>query len=99
MFGEVTPDAGWVESQIGVLKSLNVAAYVVKQLRLADDPAFIEFQPRIVRQASCAIWLDEPPNLNPMPSVPPRRLVHCWRGLQVKRIGPSYMIQIDFRST
>src|SRR5438128_2511878 len=34
-------DAAWIESQIGVLKSGNVAAYVVKQLRLADDPLFI----------------------------------------------------------
>src|SRR5262245_18276724 len=35
------PDAAWIESQIGVLKSQNVAAYVVKQLRLAEDPQFI----------------------------------------------------------
>ena len=35
------PDSAWIETQIGVLKSLNVLAYVVKQLRLADDPQFI----------------------------------------------------------
>src|SRR4051812_41243623 len=35
------PDAAWIESQIGVLKSQGVAAYVVKQLRLAEDPQFI----------------------------------------------------------
>ena len=38
--GDPQPDAAWIESQIGVLKSQNVAAYVVKQLRLADDPEF-----------------------------------------------------------
>src|SRR6266436_9402397 len=35
------PDPAWVESQIGVLKSVNVAAYVVKQLRLAEDHQLI----------------------------------------------------------
>ena len=39
--GDPLPDAAWIESQIGVLKSQNVAAYVVKQLRLAEDPQFI----------------------------------------------------------
>ena len=39
--GDPQPDVGWIESQIGVLKSQNVAAYVVKQLRLAEDPQFI----------------------------------------------------------
>src|SRR6516165_336458 len=33
-------DAAWIESQIEILKSADVAAYVVKQLHLADDPAF-----------------------------------------------------------
>ena len=40
MSRDPAPDAAWIESQIGVLKSQNVAAYVVKQLRLADDPDF-----------------------------------------------------------
>ena len=39
--GDPPTDAAWIESQIGVLKSQNVAAYVVKQLRLAEDPEFI----------------------------------------------------------
>src|SRR5262245_9643930 len=36
LLGDATPDAGWIESQIGILKSQSVAAYVVKQLRLAE---------------------------------------------------------------
>src|SRR5689334_4506307 len=40
ILGHATTDASWIESQIGVLKSQNVAAYVVKQLRLAEDPVF-----------------------------------------------------------
>ena len=34
-------DAAWVESQIGVLTSRSVAAYVVQQLKLADDNDFL----------------------------------------------------------
>src|SRR5262249_14587668 len=39
--GDPPPDAAWIESQIGVLKSQNVASYVIKQLRLVEDPQFI----------------------------------------------------------
>jgi uncharacterized protein involved in exopolysaccharide biosynthesis len=38
------PDSVWIESQIMVLKSQPVAAYVVKQLRLADDQQFLRSQ-------------------------------------------------------
>ena len=38
-------DSAWIESQIGILKSQNVAAYVVKQLRLAEDPQIHRSQP------------------------------------------------------
>ena len=41
LVGGGTPDFAWIESQIGVLRSRNVAAVVVKQLRLADDPTFV----------------------------------------------------------
>src|SRR6266436_8927425 len=47
LVGNTPPDPAWVESQIGVLKSVNVAAYVVKQLRLADDPKFIHPDPTL----------------------------------------------------
>src|SRR5258708_465672 len=40
--GPALRDAPWIESQLGVLKSQNVAAYVVRQLRLAEDPIFLQ---------------------------------------------------------
>src|SRR3974377_1869611 len=36
--GAEPPDASWIESQIEILKSRSVAAYVVKRLQLADVP-------------------------------------------------------------
>jgi succinoglycan biosynthesis transport protein ExoP len=41
LVGGVSPDMFWIDSQIGILKSQSIAAYVVKQLRLAEDPEFI----------------------------------------------------------
>ena len=43
LLGNTTPEGrSWIESQIGVLRSQPVAAYVVKQLRLAEDPQFLK---------------------------------------------------------
>ena len=39
--GGTTRGPAWIESQIAVLRSQNVAGYVVKQLRLAEDPQFL----------------------------------------------------------
>src|SRR5437016_4185518 len=33
--GEISADAAWIDSQIGLLKSESVASYIVKQLQLA----------------------------------------------------------------
>src|ERR1700738_616951 len=40
LLGKPTQEAPWIESQVGVLKSQPVAAYVVRQLRLAGEPQF-----------------------------------------------------------
>src|ERR1700732_2616750 len=41
LLNKTTQEAPWIESQIGVLKSQPVAAYVVRQLRLEGEPQFI----------------------------------------------------------
>ena len=40
IYPDAPSDAAWIESQIGILKSENVALNVVKQLRLTEDLAF-----------------------------------------------------------
>ena len=63
LVGNTPPDPAWVESQIGVLKSVNVAAYVVKQLRLAEDSKFIHPQPSLVDKLLARLgWGDSEPN-------------------------------------
>jgi polysaccharide biosynthesis transport protein len=98
MTGSSLPDAVWIESQSIALKSLNVASYVVKQLRLADDPQFIR---------SGVSWLDRVLfrlgwGEDPEPRTEPERVAAAisalYNGLSIKRLGGSYMMQIDFRS-
>jgi polysaccharide biosynthesis transport protein len=98
MGGSSVPDAIWIESQSVALKSLNVASYVVKQLRLADDPQFVR---------SGVSWLDKVLfRLGWGEDLEPRSeeervgaaIAALSNGLSIKRLGASYMMQIDFRS-
>jgi succinoglycan biosynthesis transport protein ExoP len=98
LMGSSVPDAVWIESQSISLKSLNVANYVVKQLRLADDSQFVR---------SGVWWLDKVLfrlgwGEDPEPRTEPERvgaaITALYDGLGIKRLGGSYMMQIDFRS-
>jgi polysaccharide biosynthesis transport protein len=95
--GDLRPDAAWIESQIGILKSQNVAAYVVKQLRLAEDRAFLRsnmgpFDKLLARLG----WGD------PEPTTEAERtgaaIGTVMGGLDIRRVGQSYMMRIDFSS-
>jgi succinoglycan biosynthesis transport protein ExoP len=96
--GSSLPDAVWIESQSIALRSLNVASYVVKQLRLADDSQFVR---------SGVWWLDKVLfrlgwGEDPEPKTEPERVGAAINalnnGLSIKRLGGSYMMQIDFHS-
>jgi len=98
---EASPDAAWIESQIQILQSANVAAYVVKQLHLADDPQF--------PQSGAGLWdklrdkvLDRLGWGSPAPTSDAERAALAtgvlMQQLGVRRIGPSYLIQINYRS-
>jgi polysaccharide biosynthesis transport protein len=98
LMGSSVPDSVWIESQSIALKSLNVANYVVKQLRLADDSQFVR---------SGVWWLDKVLfrlgwGEDPEPKTEPERvgaaITALFDGLSIKRLGQSYMMQIDFRS-
>ena len=94
----------WIESQIGVLKSQNVAAYVVKQLRLAEDPQFIRSGDGLIDQLLAGFdkllarlgW--QAPEPKPKRSTSAETIAAFMRQLDVRRIGTSYLMRIDFRS-
>ena len=93
-----TTDSAWIESQIGVLKSQNVAAYLVKQLRLADDPAFtgVGSAPTIFEKILARLGWD-----GTEPKTEAERngaaIGTVMSGLEVRRVGQSYLLRIDFK--
>jgi polysaccharide biosynthesis transport protein len=97
LLNKTTQDAPWIESQIGVLRSQPVAAYVVRQLRLADDPQFIRsdigpFDKVLARLG----WGSPEPQTEAERAAAAVAVVVG--GTDVKRIGQSYVLQINFRS-
>jgi len=96
------PDAVWIESQNVALKSQNVASYVVKQLRLADDSEFVrsgvgwgvEWLDKLLFRLG---WGEDPE-----PKSEPERvgaaITALTNGLNIQRVGQSYMMRINFRS-
>jgi succinoglycan biosynthesis transport protein ExoP len=98
LIGSSLPDAVWIESQSIALKSLNVANYVVKQLRLAEDPAFVRSGVWWLDKLLFRLGLGE----DPEPRTELERVsaanAALGNGLSIKRLGQSYMMQIDFRS-
>ena len=90
-------DAAWVESQIGVLTSRSVAAYVVQQLKLADDNDFLLPDSGRIGKLLARFGWD-----SPLPETEEGRVEAAIRelsqGLSIRRIGLSYLIRVDFRS-
>ena len=90
-------DSAWIESQIGILKSQNVAAYVVKQLRLADDPKFARPEPGLIDKLLARLG-GEAPEPKSEAERSAAAIGAVMSGLDVRRVGQSYMMRIDFRS-
>jgi succinoglycan biosynthesis transport protein ExoP len=90
--GDKTLDSSQVESEVTVLRSESIALAVVKELKLTDDPEFVDDKPGLFS------WLfggsgelsDE---------VRTRIAVSALRGgLVVRRIGLTNVLEISFRS-
>jgi succinoglycan biosynthesis transport protein ExoP len=93
MVGDTMIDAAGVESQLEILKSENVALEVIRNLHLAADSEFGSPTPGILG------WLLPPSREAPSDSDRERRaLAVLWKQLTVRRIGPTYVIEITFRS-
>ena len=115
--GGTMVDPAWLESQIGILKSQSVAAYVVKRLKLDSQPAFYAPDPepidrlltitfeylgldvRRLLQQHFGLELNSPDHPTGSEDARYRAAVGTYlHGLQVRRVGSSYIVQIDFQS-
>jgi succinoglycan biosynthesis transport protein ExoP len=98
LMGSSVPDAVWIESQSIALRSLNVASYVVKQLRLADDSQFVRAGVGWLDKVLFRLGWGEDPEPRTEPERVGAAIAALNNGLFIKRLGASYMMQIDFRS-
>lgn len=85
-------DSAYVDSQVEVLKSEAIAKSVVRTLNLLSDPEFIS-PAGILRRISNAI-IGSGTALNEEG----RAVAAFQSNLTIKRIGSTYVIQIDYRS-
>ena len=96
--GAMLDDAVWIDSQSVALKSLNVASYVVKQLRLADDPEFVRSGVGLLDKLLARLGWGEDPDPKTEAERVDAAITAFSNGLDIRRIGQSYMMRIDFRS-
>ena len=96
--GAMPDDAVWIDSQSVALKSLNVASYVVKRLRLADDPEFVRSGVGLLDKLLARLGWGEDPDPKTEAERIDAAITAFSNGLDIRRIGQSYMMRIDFRS-
>ena len=93
MVGDTSIDSYAMESQIEILKSENIALTVIRKLRLADDAEFGNPQPGLLRTLLG-------PSQMASDFARERRALKVFASqLTAKRIGPTYVIEISFKSS
>ncbi|NOJ47560.1 AAA family ATPase [Bradyrhizobium archetypum] len=91
-----TADSAYIDSQVEVLRSEAIARSVVRNLNLLSDPEFISRTGGLVGifgKISSAIF-----GSGTKPNQEGRAVAAFQRNLTIKRIGSTYVIQIDYRS-
>jgi polysaccharide biosynthesis transport protein len=93
MVGDTSIDSYAMESQIEILKSENIALAVVRKLHLAEDPEFGSPKPGLIGTilGSSQIASDFARER--------RALAVLGSQLTARRIGPTYVIEISFKSS
>lgn len=94
VIGDQQLDASGIESQVEILKSESVALSVIRDLKLVDDPE-LKSRGSLVG-ALLSVFRDDDATSDFQKE---RAAVEGFkRALQAKRVGLSYVIQIDFTS-
>lgn len=92
---ETPLDAGAVESQVEILRSETVALAVIKELKLTEDPEFVGAGKGLIRSLLSAV-LPGPGDGQSDLELERRAVEVFERGLAVRRLGLTYVIQVDF---
>jgi polysaccharide biosynthesis transport protein len=99
VIGDNTINAGMVESQVEILRSENISSAVIKELRLTEDPEFINSGGGVIGKL-VALFADRFAGSTPSSEFElMRRAISAFADrLTVRRVGLTYIIEISFRS-
>lgn len=96
MVGDQPIDASTVESQIQIMRSESVALSVIRNLKLTEDPEFVDPRGNILQAAADFFGLVDQPSGD---NVLERRAVSVFtRKTTARRVGLSYAIEVSFES-
>ena len=97
---EQAVDAGTVQTQLEVLKSQNISASVIKDLRLTEDPEFASGRPGFLAAVAGLFghYLAATPPASDAQAMR-RSLIFFDANRTVARVGQSYVMEIGFEST
>jgi polysaccharide biosynthesis transport protein len=97
IIGDLPVDSSMVESQVEILRSENIALAVIKELHLTEDPEFVGFGGGLLGNAYGLVstWLGL---VGPESEFEQqRRAAEAFaKRLAVKRVGLSYVLEINF---
>jgi polysaccharide biosynthesis transport protein len=99
VLGDIPVDTSMVDSQVEILRSENVALSVIKDLHLTDDPEFLapptDFFGSLLGFVRRIFVSNTPPSELELT----RRVVNGFENqLDIKRVGLTYVMGIEFRS-
>lgn len=96
--GDAPMDSSAVDSQVEVLKSESVALSVIRELKLTDDPEFVGGRSNSVLGSVMSL-LNILNFAEPSETQLERRAVRVFaRNLQIRRVGLSYVINVNYTS-
>jgi polysaccharide biosynthesis transport protein len=97
MVGDTSFDQAAIESQLEILKSENIALTVIRKLQLADESEFGKPKPGML--GSLLLTFTDSHEQPASEFSRERRALAVFGGnLTVRRLGPTYVIEITFRS-
>jgi polysaccharide biosynthesis transport protein len=95
-------DTAMVDSQVEILKSENIALSVIKDLHLTDDPEFVGASGGLIGTVfglvSSVTSLFGPDEPSSDLALTRKALQHFEAALRIKRVGLTYVIDIDYES-
>jgi len=99
IIGDLPVDSATVESQVEILRSQNIALAVINQFHLTDDPEFVGSGGGLIGNAIGAFGhffgLNEPESQSELQQ---RAAEAFAKRLLIKRVGLTYVIEIDFKA-